>query len=231
LVHDRTVDPGAPMLINYGAKGNGELLLYFGFVLEDNAADVLPLTVADVTFHLYRTDREASAFEAIPPHALDAIRTAVAAAGNDGCAVEEQTFVPLAAVVYDFDTEGGGEEEDKTAVANPPNASSSTLEAYLRGHATAGPNVGHPVSTDNERLMLRALQGALSAQRCSLSAAVTRAAAGGAAATTEHVTREAMTMVGTYCSGMLEIVDHAEAAAAALSRVLENTATKKGNCV
>ena len=57
----RAVERGEEVLINYGAKGNGELLRAHGFVLEDNAADVFrleltPLLPADASARRARTD-------------------------------------------------------------------------------------------------------------------------------------------------------------------------------
>ena len=55
------VERGEEVLINYGAKGNGELLRAHGFVLDDNAADVYsldlaPLLPADASARRARTD-------------------------------------------------------------------------------------------------------------------------------------------------------------------------------
>jgi hypothetical protein len=43
LVSSRRLRKGEELALNYGAKGNGELLLYYGFVLVENPADVCTL--------------------------------------------------------------------------------------------------------------------------------------------------------------------------------------------
>ena len=45
---DRAVAAGSQLYLNYGAKGNGELLRCHGFVLADNAADVVEIDVMDL---------------------------------------------------------------------------------------------------------------------------------------------------------------------------------------
>jgi len=43
LVAARDIDTGTEVCLNYGAKGNRELLLYYGFVLHANPGDVCPI--------------------------------------------------------------------------------------------------------------------------------------------------------------------------------------------
>lgn len=51
LVAGTHVSAGAQVFINYGAKGNHELLLYYGFVVPDNPANVFKLDLRSL--HVY----------------------------------------------------------------------------------------------------------------------------------------------------------------------------------
>ena len=56
---------GEEVLINYGAKGNGELLRAHGFVIDNNLADVLPLDLGPL---LPSRRFEVTASEGSAPH-------------------------------------------------------------------------------------------------------------------------------------------------------------------
>merc|ERR1711865_943437 len=78
-----SIEKGKPVEINYGGKGNGELLTYFGFCLPDNPADVLPLSIsatladgsiAHCSINLHKAQEGAHPTESISAYALDTIR-------------------------------------------------------------------------------------------------------------------------------------------------------------
>ena len=48
------LEANTPALINYGVKGNGELLKRYGFVFSNNPADVYPLKIGEKTCLLFR---------------------------------------------------------------------------------------------------------------------------------------------------------------------------------
>jgi hypothetical protein len=56
LVAERDVAEGEEVRINYGAKGNAELLRRHGFVLPDNPADVCPLTLDELSVETTETE-------------------------------------------------------------------------------------------------------------------------------------------------------------------------------
>ena len=76
------VNAGDEVLLNYGAKGNGGLLLH-GFVMQENPADVVPLdlySLAPSTARLALLAREQlplrRLFHGLPAQLLDAARLA-----------------------------------------------------------------------------------------------------------------------------------------------------------
>jgi len=70
--------------INYGPKGNVELLLYFGFTLPDNKADVAKLPSLRPATEPYCLYAEAGQPVRIPPRMLDEARGLAAGLGTDG---------------------------------------------------------------------------------------------------------------------------------------------------
>ena len=81
LVATRRFTRGEEVRIDYGGKGNGELLTRHGFVIPNNPFDACAFRVGKQSFLLHRGVREWREF---PPGLRDAARRALADEGNDG---------------------------------------------------------------------------------------------------------------------------------------------------
>ncbi len=81
------VGSGEPLVINYGAKANAELLLHYGFCLPTNAADYVELQVAGRAFRFHGA---AAAHDSFPEGLLDWARRAARAKSAGHSTAESQ---------------------------------------------------------------------------------------------------------------------------------------------
>ena len=138
---------GDEVLLNYGAKGNGELLRRHGFVMQENPADVVPLdlySLAPSTARLALLARERLPLRhhlfhgGLPAQLLDAARLLcaptdeAAAALCDAFEKRAPQFIDWNAIDWAADDDAAAEPE----VADPP-VQSAADEANARARLAA----------------------------------------------------------------------------------------------
>ena len=141
------VAAGDEVLLNYGAKGNGELLRCHGFVMPENPADVVPLdlySLAPSTARLALLARERLPLRhhlfhgGLPAQLLDAVRLLcaptdeAAAALCDAFEKRAPQFIDWNAIDWAADDDAAAEPE----VADPP-VQSAADEANARARLAA----------------------------------------------------------------------------------------------
>ena len=141
------VNAGDEVLLNYGAKGNGELLRCHGFVMQENPADVVPLdlySLAPSTARLALLARERLPLRhhlfhgGLPAQLLDAVRLLcaptdeAAAALCDAFEKRAPQFIDWNAIDWAADDDAAAEPE----VADPP-VQSAADEANARARLAA----------------------------------------------------------------------------------------------
>jgi len=146
-------------VFDYGAKGNGELLLYFGFVLPDNPADTVQIPASLIQgheaepgskrqfFRVYADPGGAGDRVCLPPEMLDAAR---AKCPGGEAELPGPTRDAIAAVY------------GASAVAEEPDWTS--IEAYLNDPAETDGMVGEigtPLSCANESAALEVVRAAV----------------------------------------------------------------------
>ena len=139
------VNAGDEVLLNYGAKGNGELLRCHGFVMQENPADVVPLdlySLAPSTARLALLARERLPLRhhlfhgGLPAQLLDAVRLLcaptdeAAAALCDAFEKRAPQFIDWNAIDWAADDDAAAEPE----VADPP-VQSAADEANARARS------------------------------------------------------------------------------------------------
>jgi len=153
------IGAGEQVCLNYGAKGNGELLLYFGFVLPDNPADTVQIPASLIQgheaepgskrqfFRVYADPGGAGDRVCLPPEMLDAAR---AKCPGGEAELPGPTRDAIAAVY------------GASAVAEEPDWTS--IEAYLNDPAETDGMVGEigtPLSCANESAALEVVRAAV----------------------------------------------------------------------